>query len=70
MSQYAEAAERLITREPDCQRRQPHQPEAPCEPGCIHEQLNVARAQVYAQLETHSYLDAIAAELSSIASHQ
>jgi hypothetical protein len=66
---YAKDAEDLLSGQPDCQSWSPHKgtnnnPE--CQPGCIHEQLAVARAGVHAQLGIISMLDTIAAHLETI----
>lgn len=67
---YAQDAEALLTQQPVCQAIDPCKKMADCEPGCVHEQLQVQRAQVYTQLEISTYLDTIAARLQYIADHQ
>jgi hypothetical protein len=62
---YAQDAELLLTQEPPCQSMLLGHRER-CEPGCVHEQLQVQRAQVYAGLGLIEQLDGISADLSSI----
>lgn len=66
---YSTDAEELINREPPCQQLAGGGPPIPCEPGCVHEQLQVERAKVHVLLGIHDQLDNAETRLSAIEAH-
>jgi hypothetical protein len=67
---FARKAEDLLAAQPGCQTVNPSTKMADCDPGCVHEQLQVKRARAYALLGIEAQLDDIAASLTVIARHQ